>query len=375
MILGAFQQVRFMRFFSFCFLTLACFSAWAQSTYQAQSWHSQNPEKFYQSPPSENKVIAALTAINDCREANKDRQGYCELVINSDEKLTPAATLKRSTDKKHPLFLWRYKSVTATVYVAGSIHVLKEGFYPLPKQYVQAYNESDVLVLEVNMEAIKPEALQATMMNYGALKSGTLRTSMPADLYEHLQQVAPVYGIQLEQLQPFKPAVVGQQLQLMAMYSIGYEPEFGLESHFMGLDVDKPVLELESVEDQLDLLFNTDRATQNALLQETLMQLPRLSDDTDAIIRTWIQGDDKGLEALIRDSIGSSALARNFMKKLLDDRNEKMASKISGYLETNKSYFVIVGAAHLAGKNSVVSILKDRGQIGERFSSEDVAVN
>jgi hypothetical protein len=60
--MGAFQQVQFMRVFSFCFLTLAFFSAWAQSTFQAQSRHSQSPEEFYQSPPSENKVLAALTS-------------------------------------------------------------------------------------------------------------------------------------------------------------------------------------------------------------------------------------------------------------------------------------------------------------------------
>ena len=63
------------------------------------------------------------------------------------------------------------------------------------------------------------------------------------------------------------------------------------------------------------------------------------------------------------------------MKRLLDDRNERMASKILDYLRTNKNYFVIVGAAHLAGKNSVVSILNDQGQIGERISSEDVVIN
>ena len=52
-----------------------------------------------------------------------------------------------------------------------------------------------------------------------------------------------------------------------------------------------------------------------------------------------------------------------------------MASKILDYLKTNKNYFVIVGAAHLAGNNSVISILNDQGQIGERFSSEDVLIN
>ena len=63
------------------------------------------------------------------------------------------------------------------------------------------------------------------------------------------------------------------------------------------------------------------------------------------------------------------------MKRLLDDRNEKMASKILDYLSTNKNYFVIVVATHLAGKNSIVSILNDQGQIGERISSEDVVIN
>ncbi len=44
-----------------------------------------------------------------------------------------------------------------------------------------------------------------------------------------------------------------------------------------------------------------------------------------------------------------------------------MASKIEGYLKTEEHYFVVVGAAHLVGKDGIIEILKKKGYLVEQL--------
>ena len=54
-------------------------------------------------------------------------------------------------------------------------------------------------------------------------------------------------------------------------------------------------------------------------------------------------------------------------KRLLDDRNKGMASKIEGYLKTKETYFVVVGAGHLVGDKGIIKMLKERGYSVEQL--------
>jgi len=51
---------------------------------------------------------------------------------------------------------------------------------------------------------------------------------------------------------------------------------------------------------------------------------------------------------------------------MFTDRNVKMAEKIEGYLASEGTYFVIVGAGHLVGEDSVVSLLQKKNHKVER---------
>ena len=44
--------------------------------------------------------------------------------------------------------------------------------------------------------------------------------------------------------------------------------------------------------------------------------------------------------------------------KLFTDRNKAMTKKIVGFLKTEGTYFVIVGAGHLVGEDGIVELLK-----------------
>jgi uncharacterized protein YbaP (TraB family) len=74
----------------------------------------------------------------------------------------------------------------ATVYLAGTVHVLKEGFFPLPRQYEEAFAATDTLVVEAAVEQVEPAQLQQMMLSYALLPQGSLRALLLPQTYAKL---------------------------------------------------------------------------------------------------------------------------------------------------------------------------------------------
>ena len=347
-------------------------SAFAAS-HESIAIHTAQPNIEYTSGPQQNRTVAALAANNKCKTATTEihPQGYCELVRMDNVPITQASELKANT-QRHPLFLWRFTSNTSTLYLAGSLHLLKQGLYPLPTQYEQAFNLSNKLVLEVTTDQISPSEIYAKTQAAARLtKQRYLRESFSAQDYSQLASTAALYGVQLQALQSYKPAMVYTQLSLMGFIALGYDPDLGVEEHFSKSKASKDILQLESLDRQLGFLFAQPMATQIAVLMDTVQQFNEIETVASDLVRAWAAGDDATMATLIADQNGASDLIKDFSKQLLDQRNEDMSEKIARYLNTEESYFVLVGAAHLAGPNSIIKLLEKNGLRGERIYSDD----
>ena len=99
--------------------------------------------------------------------------------------------------------------------------MLKEGFFPLPRQYEEAFAASDTLVVEAAVEQIEPAQLQQMMLSYALLPQGSLRALLLPQTYAKLARQAQTYGLPLEQMQGFKPALISQQLAVAAISAMG----------------------------------------------------------------------------------------------------------------------------------------------------------
>ena len=62
-------------------------------------------------------------------------------------------------------FLWKVQSKTNTVYLLGSIHYLKKEAYPLNEKIEKAFDQSDILVVEANINDIGKVDLQKLIGN------------------------------------------------------------------------------------------------------------------------------------------------------------------------------------------------------------------
>ena len=103
------------------------------------------------------------------------------------------------------------------------------------------------------------------------------------------------------------------------------------------------------------------------LLLYTLKNLDVVSREIERIVKAWVAGDTNAVESILTESVREEPKLAPMMKKLIDDRNVKMVSKIEGFLKTGQTYFVVVGAGHLVGSKGIVNVLKEKGYLIEQL--------
>lgn len=324
-----------------------------------------------------NDLAASIAARERC-QASAGANEACEIVRLNDEWITTGREIRsRVPPDPHPLFLWRYQQAQRVVYLAGSIHILKPSLYPLPAQFDAAFERADSLVLEVDLASLAPTELQRRSLEYALLTPpDTLRDVVPAPLYQRLRTHLAAYGTSPEALANAKPAMVMNQIVVSRLLTLGYLPDSGLESYFLDRRSGQRVLALETLDEQLDLLFNQPMPTQLELLAETLDMEAHIEPLLAGMLVAWLAGDDATfLEAFTAQS-GDSEAARAFSRQLLDERNHRMVEGIRRFLDDPAggahTYFVLVGAAHLVGDQGIVSLLARSGQRGQRILSDTI---
>ena len=87
----------------------------------------------------------------------------------------------------------------------------------------------------------------------------------------------------------------------------------------------------------------------------------------ESLVRAWRSGDAQAIESIMADAVRPDASIAPIFEKLFDERNAKMTSRIEGYLNSDGSYFVIVGAGHLVGKRGIIELIKSKGYVVEQL--------
>ncbi|MEM1434606.1 MAG: TraB/GumN family protein [Pseudomonadota bacterium] len=344
----------------------------APPTYDAVAEAPTQANSRATSAPQPNKVLAASRALERCNRTAGPRAGQCEIIRLGDQRLRTAAQLREAAGSKaRKLFLWRYRSKSATVYLAGSIHMLKATLYPLNSQFQRAFDAADTLVLEIDPRQLDPATASQAMFSRGLLPADTtLNAELSETARAQLAARAGEYGIELSNLQRFSPMLAAQTLTVTSMAALGYPSQSGVEQYFLQQLGSRRVLELESLEQQLDLLFSVPLPVQVEMLESTLAQLDDIQHWLEAMVIAWLSGNASELDELMQSQMGESDGAIAFGKRLLDERNTRMADQIAGFLESSGTFFVLVGAAHYPGPGGILAALDARGFKGQQLLAD-----
>jgi uncharacterized protein YbaP (TraB family) len=272
-----------------------------------------------------------------------------------------AAMPARGDEAGHLVTLWRIAGDTNSVYLLGSIHMLREQDHPLPDVIDRVYDDAEVVVMELDMDDLDPAATQASFNRAGVMTDGTtLRDLMGDELFEQAERAAAEIDIPLDLLAQSEPWLAAMTVELMMLYRIGFNPVLGVEMTLSqrAISDGKPVEGLETVEEQLAFLDGLPLEAQREMLLQTLAQGAALREAADDLVHAWRYGDTATLEAGLLDSMGEQ---EELLAALVTERNRRWTETIATWLDDDRDYLVVVGALHLVGEDGVPALLDKAG--------------
>lgn len=267
-------------------------------------------------------------------------------------------------------FLWKATSGTNTVYILGSLHFMKKEAYPLARKIEDAFDVSDVVVVEANINDIARVDVQKLIDTAFYTGDDTLENHVSAETYSLVKKQYEKLGIPLWLVSRQKPWFLALTITSFELAKLGFDPNYGIEMHFTSKALPKKrIEELESFEYQINLLSGFSDREQELFLLETLkdVQAYEAEAEADALLRAWQTGDTKRLESIVMKNGSDEGSLSQVYEKLMYQRNRNMTSKIEGYLKKRETCFVIVGAGHLVGNRGIIELLKSKGYTIEQL--------
>jgi uncharacterized protein len=264
----------------------------------------------------------------------------------------------RAPEVAHPA-LWEVTDPDTTIYLFGTIHLLPQNMQWRTPAFDQAVAGSQELVVETIIDDKDPTKLMSAMASLG-FANGLPRL---IDRVPPAKRPALQAAIKKAGLPP--PALDKMKTWTAALILLG--PQFkalGLSGGVEGVlrntftSEGKPIGELESNVEQLTFFDKLPEAAQRNLLEGAIEDQKAMDTDFNGMLSAWSRGDVKGIARTFdRDLSGSPALQQS----LIHRRNANWSKWIEQRMGQPGAVMIAIGAGHLAGKDSVLEMLKKDG--------------
>lgn len=259
-------------------------------------------------------------------------------------------------------FLWKVKAEAGSAYILGSVHFMKKDIYPLNTAIEKAFEESDVLAVEANINDIGQIDMQGFMEKAFYSNNDTLEKNLSKESFELVKKKLLEHGIPIEIANLQRPWALALTLTSLELVKAGYDPMYGIDFHFITKAKNtKKITELESLDYQINLFSNLTAADQEQFLLFTLRNLDILEQQVEEIEQAWLSGNTQAIELILTKAALDQKQFSSFYQKFIYDRNRSMALKIQEFLKTGETHFVVVGAGHLVGARGIIKLLEQRG--------------
>ncbi len=278
----------------------------------------------------------------------------------------PARTEVAAATRDADPAIWVVKDADTTIYLFGTVHVLKPGFGWFDEAVHDAFEDSDELVLEM----IQPDMneMQSKVMQMAMQMSGpSLRDKLGADYRDTYKAVMEDLGLPVGAFDRFEPWFAAMTLSVLPVVKMGYDPNSGVEHVITeaATEEGKKISALETVDEQLGFFDTMPEEVQIAYLKTLLDGYDDIGPALDETVEQWADGNPEKLGELINEGMIETP---GVAARLLTERNQRWAIWIDNRMDQPGTVFVAVGAGHLAGHDSVQEFLKrEHGLTAERI--------
>jgi len=286
---------------------------------------------------------------------------------SSKEHKGAAATSSTQAEGSARPALWKLSDEDTTIYLFGTVHMLKPGISWFDHEVKAAFDRSDELVMEV----VEPDPSKmnsiVTTLALNPNGPGILSRLTPEEKKRYLKALAD-NGLPAATMDQLDPWMVAITLSVAPLQRLGYDQNIGVEKTLekAARDAGKKVSGLETAEQQLGYFDMLPEKAQIVYLNTTVAELPKVESEFDQLLRNWAEGKPDALAEQLNASLEATP---ELAKLLLFDRNARWADWIAKRMEQPGTVFLAVGAGHLAGKNSVLDMLNQRKLAATRLST------
>jgi hypothetical protein len=257
--------------------------------------------------------------------------------------------------------LWQVKSGNSTIYLFGTVHLLPSDTNWHFPALDQALAQSHALYIELIDD--DQAAMTSLVLRYGLDTAHPLSTQLSESDNAALAKAAQLAGLPggAAALQPMKPWLAALTLSVAPLMKAGLDPAGGVDKQLQAQmsRAGKQVYGLETAEQQIQFLADLPMPLQLAFLRDTLHDVEKDKQELLSLVDAWKQGDVGAIAKLENDELKTQEPA--LYQTLLVQRNVRWAAKIQDLLKQPGTVFIAVGAAHLAGPDSVQAQLAKLG--------------
>jgi uncharacterized protein len=258
--------------------------------------------------------------------------------------------------------LWRIADADSEIWLFGTAHELPTGVRWRGSRVNAAFNAADEIITETDTTPAAITEYQRLATELGTLPPGqSLFTRISAEDRARLDRVARAANLQPEQFTQVRPWLAALQLSIAHEATRGAARENGVETVLLAdaQTQHKRLTYFETPSQQVHFLSDLSPADEAHFLSVTLRQIETEGDHADELNAQWARGDTRELGEELDNEMREAGPA--VYAALITNRNRAWTDEIQRRLNGSGKVFIAVGAAHLTGDGSVVSLLRQRG--------------
>lgn len=257
--------------------------------------------------------------------------------------------------------LWAVRNAHTTIYLFGTVHLLPHDTAWRSPALDAALTNSRTLYIEITDD--NPANMATLVLQYGLDPAHPLADRLDQAQRQQLTAAAVQAGVPggMQTLNMMRPWLAALTLATAPLLKAGLDPQHGVDKQLKAqmLADGKTVLGLETAGQQIRFLADMPETMQLDFLRATLKDIDQGPAVLTELIDAWKAGDVDRIARIEDEDMRQQSPA--LYQRLLVERNQAWAGKIAALLKQPGTVFIAVGAAHLAGPDSVQVQLRKLG--------------